>query len=94
MKKILTTFFLSLVLLSVNAQQHKLWYEQPARRWLRALPIGNSQLGAMVFGGTDVEELWLNEETFWSGSPHDNNSPEAHQHLQEVRDLTLTHLRI
>ena len=43
----------------------------------------------MVYGGTDVEELWLNEETFWSGSPHDNNSPEARQHLQEVRDLTL-----
>ena len=49
----------------------------------------NSQLGAMVYGGTDVEELALNEETFWSGSPHDNNSPEARLHLQEVRDLTL-----
>jgi len=89
MKKILTTFFVSLVVLSAIAQQHKLWYEHPARTWLRALPIGNSQLGAMVYGGTDVEELWLNEETFWSGSPHDNNSPEAREHLQEVRDLVL-----
>ena len=44
-------------------------------------------MGAMVYGGTDVEELQLNEETFWSGSPHDNNSPEAREHLQEVRDL-------
>ena len=89
MKKILTTVFVSLMVLSATAQRHKLWYEQPARTWLRALPIGNSQLGAMVYGGTDVEELWLNEETFWSGSPHDNNSPDARQHLQEVRDLTL-----
>ena len=89
MKKILTTVFVSLMVLSATAQRHKLWYEQPARTWLRALPVGNSQLGAMVYGGTDVEELALNEETFWSGSPHDNNSLEARQHLQEIRDLTL-----
>ena len=44
-------------------------------------------MGAMIYGGTDVEELQLNEETFWSGSPHDNNSPTAREHLQEVRDL-------
>lgn len=41
----------------------------------------------MVFGGTESETIQLNEETFWSGSPHDNNSPEAKAHLQEVRDL-------
>ncbi len=68
------------------AQQYCLWYDKPASQWLEALPVGNSQLGAMVYGGTDVEELQLNEETFWSGSPHDNNSPAAKAHLQEVRD--------
>ena len=73
----------------VLAQQHQLWYEQPARHWLEALPVGNSQMGAMVFGGTEVETLALNEETFWSGSPHNNNSPEAKAHLTEVRDLVL-----
>ena len=72
--------------LSVNAQEHKLWYDKPASHWLEALPVGNSHLGAMVFGETDGEEIQLNEETFWSGSPHDNNSPEAKVHLQEVRD--------
>ena len=40
----------------------------------------------MVYGKTDTEEIQLNEETFWSGSPHNNNSPEAKAHLQEVRD--------
>ncbi|MBQ2216357.1 MAG: glycoside hydrolase family 95 protein, partial [Prevotella sp.] len=33
------------------------------------------------------EEIQLNEETFWSGSPHNNNSLESKEHLQEVRDL-------
>ena len=78
-----------LLALTATAQEHKLWYDQPAKKWLKALPVGNSHLGAMVYGGVKEEEIQLNEETFWSGSPHNNNSPEAREHLQEVRDLTL-----
>ena len=85
MKKLLVV--LSLVCsLSLSAQDYKLWYEKPAAHWLEALPVGNSQMGAMIYGGTDTEEIQLNEETFWSGSPHNNNSPAAKAHLQEVRD--------
>ena len=41
-----------------------LWYEQAAGTdWLRALPIGNGRLGAMVFGNVDTERLQLNEDT-------------------------------
>jgi len=72
--------------LTIQAQQHQLWYDKPATHWLQALPIGNSHLGAMVYGGTDTEEIQLNEETFWSGSPHNNNSSDARAYLQEVRD--------
>jgi len=87
MKKALMMLAVCLTALSATAQQHKLWYDKPATHWLEALPIGNSHLGAMVYGGTDSEEIQLNEETFWSGSPHHNNSEEAKTHLQEVRDL-------
>ena len=87
MNRLLVTLLLSaLTTMAAQAQQHKLWYSQPARHWLEALPVGNSHLGAMVYGKTDTEEIQLNEETFWSGSPHNNNSPEAKAHLQEVRD--------
>ena len=78
---------LFVTVLSASAQQHKLWYSRPARHWLEALPVGNSHLGAMVYGGTETEEIQLNEETFWSGSPHNNNATESLTHLQEVRDL-------
>ena len=71
----------------VKAQDHRLWYSEPAKHWLRALPVGNSHLGAMVYGGTDTEEIQLNEETFWSGSPHNNNSTESLQYLPTVRRL-------
>ena len=73
--------------LSSIAQQHRLWYSRPATSWVEALPIGNSHLGAMVYGDTDTETIQLNEETFWSGSPYNNNSKTALEHLQEVRQL-------
>ena len=86
MKKILIAALLCWAMTAV-AQEHKLWYSHPATHWLEALPVGNSHLGAMIYGGTDTEEIQLNEETFWSGSPHNNDSPEAKAHLQEVRQL-------
>lgn len=47
----------------------RLWYTAPAKQWLEALPIGNSHLGGMVYGGIQDETIQLNEETFlerWS----------------------------
>ena len=85
-RRLLTLLLSAMTTLAAQAQEHKLWYSQPARHWLEALPVGNSHLGAMVYGKTDTEEIQFNEETFWSGSPHNNNSPEAKAHLQEVRD--------
>ena len=64
-----------------------MWYDSPAEIWLEALPLGNSHLGAMVYGGVQSEQIQFNEETFWSGGPHNNNSTESLEHLQEVRDL-------
>ena len=88
MKRILSFIVVTTMLsLPLSAQQHKLWYSRPATSWLEALPLGNSHLGAMVYGGTFTEEIQLNEETFWSGSPHHNNSAEAKEHLDEVRQL-------
>ena len=88
MKRILSTLFIcAFISISVNAQQHKLWYSKPASHWLEALPIGNSHLGAMVYGGTDIEQIQLNEETFWSGSPHENNNPSAKVAIKDVRKL-------
>jgi alpha-L-fucosidase 2 len=47
-----------------------LWYDRPATDWeTEALPIGNGALGAMVFGGTDLEQIQFNEKTLWTGGP-------------------------
>ena len=48
-----------------------LWYAKPAETWSKeALPIGNGRLGAMLFGGINVERIQFNESSLWSG---DNN---------------------
>ncbi|MDE5784754.1 MAG: glycoside hydrolase N-terminal domain-containing protein [Prevotella sp.] len=86
-QKLLLTALLILIAQMIGAQSHRLWYARPASHWLEALPVGNSHLGAMIYGGTDVEEIQLNEETFWSGSPHNNDSQEALEYLPQVRQL-------
>ena len=91
MKK--TIFFLltmlsAVQLLAQNSNNtERLWYARPASHWLEALPVGNSHMGAMIYGGTDMEEIQLNEETFWSGQPHNNNSTESLEYLSDVRRL-------
>ncbi len=64
-----------------------LWYDKPAQEWTEALPIGNGRLGAMIFGGPSVEQLQLNEDTLYAGSPYDPNNPAALAALPEARRL-------
>ncbi len=45
-----------------------LWYDRPATTWMtEALPIGNGPMGAMLFGGTEIERVQFNEISLWSG---------------------------
>ena len=64
------------MMLSAHAQNLKLWYQQPAKTWVEALPVGTSR-----------EELQLNEETLWGGGPYRNDNPKALESLAEVRNL-------
>ncbi|MBL7969778.1 MAG: glycoside hydrolase family 95 protein [Prolixibacteraceae bacterium] len=72
-KKIQLT--LSLILICsvwINAKPAKndlkLWYTQPASKWLEALPIGNGSLGGMIFGGVEQEHIQFNEESLITGT--------------------------
>lgn len=90
MKKNLLAFIAMTLCACTWAGELRLWYSQPARAWTEALPIGNSRLGAMVFGGTEKEELQLNEETFWAGSPYNNDNPNALYVLPAIRTLVFS----
>ena len=65
----------------------KLWYSCPATDWTQALPVGNGTVGAMVFGGVSRERIQLNEDTLWTGQPHDYSHEGAVDVLPEIRRL-------
>lgn len=65
----------------------KLWYRQPAKEWIEAMPVGNGRLGAMVFGETVQERIQLNEETIWTGGPYDPSTTTGAKALPEIRRL-------
>ena len=61
----------------------KLWFDRPATRWEEeALPIGNGSMGAMLFGGIEVERIQFNEESLWIGNEDDTG---AYQDFGEIR---------
>ena len=64
-----------------------LWYRQPAKQWIEALPLGNGRLGAMVYGRTEKEIIQLNEETVWTGGPYEPSEPEGPAALPEIQQL-------
>ena len=64
-----------------------LWYDKPANGWTEALPVGNGRLGAMIYGRNSTDTIQFNEETLWSGQPHDYSHPGAYQYLDEIRKL-------
>ena len=78
---------MSLPLAAQNDNTERLWYDKPASIWLEALPVGNGRLGGMVYGGTQIDQIQLNEDSFWSGGPHNNNSTTSANYLQQVRNL-------
>ncbi len=90
MKKILFLIFNLSAVFAITAQnnsQLKLWYTQPAKQWVEALPVGNGRLGAMVFGDPVNEVIQLNENTVWAGQPNQNDNPNAKEALPLVRKL-------
>jgi alpha-L-fucosidase 2 len=85
---ILSFFILALAGCTVSEENTlRLWYDKPAEYWTEALPVGNGRLGAMVFGGVEVEHIQFNEETLWTGAPNDYSHPGSYDYLEEIRQL-------
>ena len=75
--------------LEAAASGAPLWFDAPAQGFTSACPLGNGRLGAMDFGGADVEHMILNESGMWSGSRQDSDRSDAAAALPEIRRLLL-----
>ena len=62
-------------------------YDRAADYFEESLPIGNGKLGALVYGGTDDNVIYLNDITLWTGKPADRTlDPDAHQWIPKIRE--------
>ena len=78
MKHTLTLLTVLLAATAATAADMKLWYDKPAADWMtEALPIGNGDLGAMIFGKTEIERIQFNEKSLWTGNEQDTGSYQA-----------------
>lgn len=48
-------------------------YDQPAKIFEEAFPLGNGHLGTTVYGGVSDDVIWLNEGTLWGKIGAENN---------------------
>lgn len=102
MKKILVILTtLAHATFAQSSQNMKLWYRFPADaavrdngnawrddpEWVKALPLGNGNIGAMVYGGVSKERIQLNEKTMFSGSVDDSDNEDAFAALEPARQL-------
>src|SRR5574344_1928900 len=71
-RKNLLSLILLITPIVISSANLKLWYNKPATIWQEALPVGNGRMGAMVYGGIGHEQIQLNENTVWGGSPYNN----------------------
>jgi alpha-L-fucosidase 2 len=64
----------------------RLWNDVPATEWLAAFPIGNGQIGGMVFGGIEQERIGLNHERLWRGATRDRTTANVAGQLPAIRE--------
>ncbi len=90
MNRIISTMIVCLTVLSTAAQEQapmRLWYDRQAQYFEESLPIGNGKLGALVYGGTEDNLIYLNDITFWTGKPVDRDlDRDAHQWIPKIRE--------
>ncbi len=61
-----------------------------ADRFGEAYPLGNGQIGAMVYGGAPANRIGLSENTFFSGRPfEDNNREGAAEAFRQMREAAV-----
>ena len=84
---LITALYMPLSLLAQQQAPMVLHYDRPAEFFEESLPIGNGKIGALVYGGTDDNIIYLNDITLWTGKPVDRNlDADAHRWIPAIRE--------
>ena len=93
--KLFVSFFLLITFISCEKSKKespkpplKIWFNQPTTKWNQGLPIGNGNLGAMIYGTPKKEIICLNEETIWTGGKdYNRDKKDAGKHIAAIQKL-------
>lgn len=61
----------------------------PAKEFCDGYYLGNGRLGMTAMGGAPQEEIYINDDTLWSGSENFRLNEQHYEKLKEARRLTL-----
>lgn len=70
-------------------QNHTIILSSPADTWEKATPIGGGSFGAMLFGDTAHEKIYMCEETIWAGSKRDTTNKDFKNKIDTLRKMYL-----
>ncbi len=65
----------------------KIFHNTYKRDWMRAFPLGNGRIGAMLYGDPYKETIEINEESLWSGKQLDEKYSPDMETLNKIREL-------
>ena len=64
-----------------------IFHDKYIRDWMRAFPLGNGRIGAMLYGDPHKETIEINEESLWSGKQLKEKCAADPQTLNKIREL-------
>lgn len=70
----------------IPGRKHQMTLSAPAAQWEHALPTGNGQVGALVFGNIERETVILTHDALWLRTEKPA-LPDVSKHLPEVRRM-------
>ena len=65
----------------------KIFHSTYTRDWMRAFPLGNGRIGAMLYGDPHTETLEINEESLWGGRQLEESFKSDKATLDKIREL-------
>ncbi len=64
-----------------------LFHDKYIRDWMRAFPLGNGRIGAMLYGDPHKETIEINEESLWSGKQLKEKYVSDPENLKNIQNL-------
>lgn len=66
-----------------------LYYKEPSKHYMDALPLGNGSLGAMCYSTVGTDIISLNHDTLWTGHPRKIKKEGAYESYLKAQQLAL-----